>query len=169
LRTDKCDRCNLVNAALARYNKRAAMNGSRSSMFSTIRFPGQATGLLMLAAAAFHAVPVFADEGFPFGFEMTLDAARQPGSKRVPTLEIGDNGEAVLELWCKGGKGQFSVAGNTVIFVAGPLEDRACPPAKAQADDDLIAALSEAATWTRQGDVISFIGTRPLRFRLLTN
>jgi heat shock protein HslJ len=72
-------------------------------------------------------------------------------------------------LWCKGGKGQFSVAGNTVIFVAGALEDRACPPAKAQLDDELVAALSEAATWKRQGDVISFIGTRPLRFRLLTN
>jgi hypothetical protein len=139
------------------------------SMFSTIRFPRRAAGLLILAAAAFHAVPAFADEGFPFGLEMTLDAARQPGSKRVPTLEIGDNGEAVLELWCKVGKGQFSVVGNTVIFVAGPLQDRACPPAKAQADDDLVAALSEAATWTRQGDIFSFIGTRPLRFRLLTN
>ena len=44
---------------------------------------------------------------------------RQPGSKRIPTLEIGDNGEAILDLWCKSGKGQFSVAGNTVIFVAG--------------------------------------------------
>ena len=72
---------------------------------------------------------------------MTLDAARQPGSKRLPTLDIGDSGEATLELWCKGGKGQFSVAGNTVIFVAGPLEDRACPPARAQADDELVAAL----------------------------
>jgi hypothetical protein len=138
-------------------------------MLSTTGFLKQAAMALTLAAAVFPAVPVAADEGFPFGLEMTLDAARQPGSKRVPTLDIGDNGEAVLELWCKGGKGQFSVAGNTVIFVAGPLEDRACPPAKAQADDDLVAALSEAATWTRQGDIISFIGTRPLRFRLLTN
>ena len=69
----------------------------------------------------------------------------------------------------QGGKGQFSVAGNTVIFVAGPLEDRACPSARAQADDELVAALSEAATWKRQGDLISFIGTRPLRFRLNTN
>ena len=100
---------------------------------------------------------------------MTLDAARQPGSKRLPTLEIGDNGEATLELWCKGGKGQFSVAGNTVIFVAGPLEDRACPPARAQADDELVAALSEAATWKRQGDFVSFIGNKSLRFRLNTN
>jgi hypothetical protein len=98
-----------------------------------------------------------------------LDVARQPGSKRLPNLEIGDNGEAVLELWCKGGRGQFSVAGNTVIFVAGPIEDRACPPAKAQADDDLVAALSEAASWNRQGDFVSFIGTKTLRFRLDTN
>jgi hypothetical protein len=138
-------------------------------MLSTTRFLKHAALALALAAAAFGTKPAAADEGFPFGLEMTLEAARQPGSKRVPTLEIGDNGEAVLELWCKGGKGQFSVAGNTVIFVPGPLEDRACPPAKAQADEDLVAALSEAATWTRQGDVISFIGTRSLRFRLLTN
>jgi len=112
---------------------------------------------------------VKAADGFPFGMEMTLDAARQPGSKRVPDLDIGDNGEVVLELWCKGGKGQFSVAGNTVIFVAGPIEDRACPPARAQLDDDLVAALSEATTWKRQGDYVSFMGSRTLRFRINTN
>jgi len=123
----------------------------------------------ILIAVALSAAPARADDSFPFGLEMTLDVARQPGSRRLPTLEIGDNGEAVLELWCKGGKGQFSVAGNTVIFVAGPLEDRACPPARAQADDELVAALSEAATWKRQGDFVSFIGTKPLRFRLNTN
>ena len=124
---------------------------------------------LLLAAAALTAAPARADDGFPFGLEMTLDVARQPGSKRLPTLEIGDAGEAILELWCKGGKGQFSVAGNTVIFVAGALEDRSCPPARAQADDELVAALSEAATWKRQGDFVSFAGTRTLRFRINTN
>ena len=120
-------------------------------------------------AAASNIIPARADEGFPFGFAMTLDAARMPGSKRVPNLDIGDNGEVVLELWCKGGKGQFSVAGNTVIFVPGPIEDRGCPPAKAQADDDLVAALSEASNWKRQGDAIAFIGARTLRFQLNTN
>ena len=138
-------------------------------MFSATRFLKQAAGTLVLVAAAFSANPACAQDGFPFGFEMTLEAARQPGSKRLPTMEIGDNGEATFELWCKGGKGQFSVAGNTMIFVAGPLEDRACPPAKALADDELVAALSEAATWARQGDLVSFIGTKLLRFRLLTN
>ena len=138
-------------------------------MLLATRFLRQAAVVLVLAAATFQPIPARADDEFPFGLEMTLDAARQPGSKRLPTLDIGDSGEATLELWCKGGKGQFSVAGNTVIFVAGPLEDRACPPARAQADDELVAALSEAATWKRQGDFVSFIGTKPLRFRLNTN
>jgi heat shock protein HslJ len=138
-------------------------------MLSTTNSVRQAALAVIVAAAGFQVIPVHADEGFPFGLEMTLDVAAQPGSKRLPTLEIGDSGEATLDLWCKAGKGQFSVAGNTVIFVAAPLQDRACPPARAQADDELVAALSEAATWTRQGDFISFTGTRSLRFRLNTN
>jgi heat shock protein HslJ len=138
-------------------------------MFSGTGLLRSTAAALLLAAAGVSAIPAGASEGFPFGFEMTLDAPRQAGSKRMPTLEIGDNGEATLELWCKGGKGQFSVAGNTVIFVAGPMQDRACAPAQAQADDDLVAALTEAATWKRQGDAVSFIGTRSLRFRINTN
>src|SRR3954463_2204373 len=126
-------------------------------------------GIALILAMALQVAPARADDEFPFGLEMTLDAARQPGSKRLPTLESGDSGEVTLELWCKSGKGQFSVAGNTVVFLAGPLQDRGCPPARAQADDELIAALSEAATGKRQGNYVSFIGTRPLRFRLNTN
>jgi hypothetical protein len=128
---------------------------------------GAATALVL--AAALQAAPAFAEEEFPFGLEMTLDANRQPGSKRLPTLDIGERGEVTLELWCKSGKGQFSVAGNTVVFLAGPLQERGCAPARAQADDELVAALGEAATWQRQGDLISFTGPKPLRFRINTN
>ena len=138
-------------------------------MLSATNSVRRAALALTVAAAGVQVIPAHADDGFPFGLEMTLDVAPQPGSKRLPTLEIGDSGEATLELWCKAGRGQFSVAGNTVIFVAAPLQDRARPPARAQADDELVAALSEAATWKRQGDFVSFIGTRPLRFRLNTN
>ncbi|TMJ60549.1 MAG: META domain-containing protein [Alphaproteobacteria bacterium] len=138
-------------------------------MFSVKDLVRQGAATFVITATVFQPIPAHADGEFPFGLEMTLDVARQGGSKRLPTMEIGDNGEAVLELWCKAGKGQFSVAGNTVIFVAGRLEDRACAPARAQADDDLVAALSEAATWKRQGDFVSFIGAKPLRFRLNTN
>ena len=125
--------------------------------------------VVLLLAAAVNFSPALADDGFPFGTEMTLDVGRQPGSKRIPNIEIGDAGEVVLELWCKGGKGQFSVAGNTVIFVAGEMENRSCPPDRAQADDDLLAALADAATWKRQGDFVSFVGARTLRFRVNTN
>ncbi|MBR1266344.1 META domain-containing protein [Bradyrhizobium sp. AUGA SZCCT0222] len=131
-----------------------------------VKLAGVASVLLVSVPNAGQAQ---ADNGFPFGMEMTMDVPPQPGSKRIPNLEIGDAGEVVLELWCKGGKGQFSVAGNTVIFVAGAMENRNCPPNRAQADDELIAALTDAATWKRQGDAISFIGTRTLRFRLNTN
>jgi hypothetical protein len=136
------------------------------SIHSALRPAGVVLVLLASVAATGAAR---AETGFPFGMEMTLDALPQPGSKRVPDLDIGDNGEVILELWCKGGKGQFSVAGNTVIFVPGQMEDRPCPPAKAQADDELVAALAEATTWKRQGDSIFFVGARTLRFRLNTN
>ena len=62
---------------------------------------------LLLIATALHFGPAQADDGFPFGTEMQLDVGRQPGSKRIPNLEIGDAGEVVLELWCKGGRASF--------------------------------------------------------------
>jgi len=137
-------------------------------MFSTKSAVIAATAALLLAATA-NSAPARADNSFPFGMEMTLDAAPMPGSKRIPDLDIGDNGETVLELWCKGGKGQFSIAGDTVIFVAGAIQERSCPADRAQADDELIAALSEATNWKRQGDSVFFVGPRTLHFRLNTN
>jgi hypothetical protein len=133
-----------------------------------VKLASRAAGVALIVVAS-GIGQARAESGFPFGMEMTLIGPPQPGSKRIPDLDIGDNGEVVLELWCKGGKGQFSVAGNTVIFVPGALEDRACPPAKAQADDELVAELSEATTWSRQGDLVSFIGARTLKFRINTN
>jgi len=138
-----------------------------------VSFAGMMKRVGIAAALIVVAIPnaghAEGDDGFPFGTEMTMDAKPMPGSKRIPNLEIGDAGEVVLELWCKGGKGQFSVAGNSVIFVAGAMENRSCAPDRAQADDELMAALADVATWKRQGDAISFIGSKTLRFRLNTN
>jgi len=138
-------------------------------MFSTTRFLRRIVAALTLAVGALGAFPACAQEEFPFGFEMTLDTANQPGTKRLPTLEIGDNGEAKLDLWCKSGTGQFSVAGNTVIFVPGPMEERACSLERAAIDDDLVATLSAATNWKRQNDLVSFTGAKPLRFHINTN
>lgn len=138
-------------------------------MISFVRMARAGAASLLMIATALPAGPALADDGFPFGTEMQLDVNRMPGSKRIPNLEIGDAGEVALELWCKGGKGQFSVAGNTAVFVMGAMENRPCPPDRAQADDELIAALSETGSWKRQGDFVSFIGTKTLRFRINTN
>jgi heat shock protein HslJ len=124
---------------------------------------------LLLLATALTLTPARADDGFPFEMQMQLDVNRMPGSKRIPNLDIGEAGEVVIELWCKGGKGQFSVAGNTVIFVAGAMENRSCPPDRAQADDELLAALAEIGTWKRQDDLVLLVGPKTLRFRINTN
>ncbi|CAN5367331.1 META domain-containing protein [soil metagenome] len=124
---------------------------------------------LAIAAGVIGTKAVAVANEFPFGLEMTLEAKPQRGSKKIPTLEIGDRGEATLDLWCKAGKGQFSVANDSVIFVPGVMEDRGCSPERAQADDELLNALSAAATWKRQGDFVSFVGATTLRFRLNTN
>ncbi len=137
-------------------------------MVFVTRRPALVAAISFLSGAVLDTAPAQAQE-FPFGLEITLDAGRQPGSKRIPSLEIGDNGEVVLELWCKSGKGQFSVAGNTIVFVPGQMESRNCPADRAQADDDLIAELIDAATCRRQGDFVSFVGAKTLRFRVNTN
>lgn len=106
---------------------------------------------------------------FPFGLEMTLDAPPMAGSERVPVLEIGASGQAQLDLWCKRGRGQFAVAGDTIVFVPGALGGDGCPAERARADDELVAALAAATNWKRSGDVIIFVGPKPLRFHLNTN
>ena len=138
-------------------------------MISFARMARAGAASLLVIATALPPGPALADDGFPFGTEMQLDVNRMPGSKRIPNLDIGDAGEVALELWCKGGKGQFSVAGNTVIFVMGAMENRSCPPDRAQADDELIAALSETVSWKRQDDLVLFVGAKTLRFRINTN
>ena len=125
-----------------------------------------ACGLLVALAGA---GPSFAQEGFPFGSELTLDAAPMRGSKRIPNLEIDRTGNVIIELWCKGAKGQFAVANDTIVFVPGPVDNRNCPADRAAADDALLTALADAATWRRQGDTLVLAGSRQLRFRLNSN
>jgi hypothetical protein len=135
------------------------------------RFLKRLTGVAFLVAfvAALDVNVTFAQDGFPFESELTLDAAPMRGSKRIPNLEIGRNGDVIIELWCKGARGQFAVANETVIFVPGPVEDRGCPADRAAADDALLAALADAATWRMQGDLLVLTGSRQLRFRLNAN
>jgi heat shock protein HslJ len=100
---------------------------------------------------------------------MVLDARPIRGSKRVPILAISENGETQIDLWCKRGRGQATISGEAIAIAVGTMTDEPCTPERAQADEDMIAALAEVTNWTLRGDVLTLTGAKPLRFRLATN
>src|SRR5437762_14008040 len=100
-------------------------------------------GLRLSAAAAtlLAAAAAFAQAEFPFDRELLLDARPLPGSKRVPILEIGADGRAQIDLWCRGGAGRVAVTGVTITFTLGPMREESCTPERAQRDEEMAAAL----------------------------
>ena len=122
-----------------------------------------------LALAAVAALPALAQAEFPFERDLVLDARPMRGSKRVPVLAIGADGRAQIDLWCKRGQGQATIAGDTITIAVGAMSDEPCTPERAQADEDLLAALAQATNWSARGDVVTLTGAKPLRFRAATN
>jgi heat shock protein HslJ len=133
----------------------------RTSRFGTV----VAVAAILLAAAPLRALAA----EFPFDREMLLDVRPLPGSKRVPILEIGADGRAQVDLWCKSGAAQVEVAGTTIRFMLGAWREDACTPERAERDQAMIAALSEVTRWHIENDVVILGGPMDLRFRLSTH
>jgi heat shock protein HslJ len=130
----------------------------------------QRLACLPCAVAATLAWPAFASEqAFPFARELMLDVAPMRGSKRVPIIEIAENGAAVIQLWCASTSGQASIDKDSITITAGQVPPAQCEPERQTRDDDLLAALAQVSSWRRHGDVIELIGATKLRFRLMTN
>ena len=110
-----------------------------------------------------------ASEQFPFGSELMLDQAPMRGSKRIPILEIEENGAASIDLWCASAPAQATVGDNSITIVPGDLQAAQCEPERQTSDANLLAALSQVTSWRRNGDLIEFSGATTLRFRLMTN
>ena len=123
-------------------------------------------GFVVLVALAAH--PALAQE-FPYERDLVLDARPMRGGKRVPVLSVEPNGRAQIDLWCKRGQGDVMIAGETVTVLIGAMRDESCTPERAQADEDMIAALSGATNWSARGDVVTLTGAKTLRFRAATN
>jgi heat shock protein HslJ len=117
---------------------------------------------LCLAPSAFA-------EPFPFGSELVLDVDPMRGSKKIPVLDIGQDGAAEIDLWCNTVKAQLVVAANTITIITGEMSSRQCPPDRARADDDLLTALNQATSWRMDDSALVFTGGRTLRFRRQTN
>jgi len=110
-----------------------------------------------------------AQSAFPYDRDMLLDTRPMRGSKRVPILAITEGGEAQIDLWCKRGRGQAAIAGDAITITVGAMNDEPCTPERAQADEDMLAALAEVTGWSQRGDTLTLNGSKPLRFRLATN
>ena len=110
-----------------------------------------------------------ADRTFPFDSELLLDAKPMKGSKRVPVMTIGPNGEAVIDLWCSSFQGQIVVVESTITVMVGAKTEQSCDAARERGDDDLLTALQQATSWSKDGDVLTLRGAKTLRFRPATN
>jgi heat shock protein HslJ len=121
------------------------------------------------AVLAIAPVETGAQEPFPFGRELIMDADPIRGSRRVPNMEIDARGAVDMEMWCNRMRAQFIVAGDTLTVLTGPSTERACSPAQQKADADLMAALQQVTGWRREGTSLTLTGGQPLRFRVPTN
>jgi heat shock protein HslJ len=106
---------------------------------------------------------------FPFGTELVLEASPMRGSKKIPVLDIGQDGAADIDLWCNTVKAQLVVAANTITIITGEMSTRQCPPDRARADEELLAALNDVTSWRMEREALVFTGSRTLRFRVQTN
>jgi heat shock protein HslJ len=104
-------------------------------------------------------------QDFPYDRDLVLDARPMRGGKRVPVPSIDARGAAQIDLWCKRGQGQAVIAGGTITIIVSSMADETCTPERAQADEQMILALSQVTTWSLRGDVVTFNGVVPLRFR----
>jgi hypothetical protein len=91
------------------------------------------------------------------------------GSKRIPMLEIAENGVASIDLWCASARAQAVVADNSISISLGDLQNAQCEPDRQSRDAELLAALAQVTNWRRNGEVVELLGATPLRFRLMTN
>jgi heat shock protein HslJ len=129
---------------------------------------GCALALGVLLCAVWASRPS-ANEEFPFGRELLLDTRPMKGSKRIPGVEIDSDGMAAIDLWCNTMQGRAIVSADAIAISTGEKTDRPCAPERAQADDDLAAALAQVTHWRWEGESLVMDGAKELRFRLHTN
>jgi META domain len=122
---------------------------------------------LVLAGATW---PAGAAEPFPFGTELALDAKPAAGSKRLPMIQIEDDGTAAIDLWCGSVRAQVAVGDDgTIAITLGARDNAQCTPDRIAGDDDLLDMLVHMTNWRHQGDAIELSGAATLRFHQMTN
>lgn len=114
-----------------------------------------------------------AAEPFPFDQDLLLDAAPMRPGKRMPLLTVEPNGNARIDLWCRTVPARMEISEAAMKIEAGPLPEGQpemmsagqCTPERMQADEELLAALSQVTGWRWVSEGLVLDGPKPLRFR----
>src|ERR1041385_6135190 len=107
-------------------------------------------GLLVLLVIATSLPFASAEDSFPFGTTLMLDAAPMRGSKRIPMLEIAENGGAAIDLRRPTARAQAVVADNSISIAPGDVTNTQCEPERQSSDAELLAALAQVTNWRRK-------------------
>ena len=110
---------------------------------------------------------------FPFDQEFLLDAAPMRPGKRMPILLVEPNGNAKIDLWCKAVSARIEISDTTMKIEPGPLPEglpemlsaSQCTPERMQADQELLATLTQVTGWQRESEGIVLLGPTALKFR----
>jgi hypothetical protein len=127
-----------------------------------------AIGLSLLACGA--AAPA---EQFPFDQEFLLDAAPMRPGKRMPILLVEPNGNSKIDLWCKAVSARVTISDMSMKIEPESLPEELpemlsagqCTPERVQADQELLATLTQVTGWQRQNGNIVLLGPTELKFR----
>ncbi len=129
--------------------------------------------------AATMIVPALAQlpSSFPFDQELLLETPPMRPGKRMPSLTVERNGNAIIDLWCKSVPARLELSETTIKLDAAPLPDELpqmqsagqCTPERLAADSALLEKLTQVTGWQRQSGMLLLDGPSPMRFRAGTN
>ena len=129
--------------------------------------------------AAATASPVLAQPAieFPFDQELLLETPPMRPGKRMPSLTVERNGNAIIDLWCKSVPARIEFSEGAIKLEAAPLPDELpqmqsagqCTPDRMAADGALLDRLTQVTAWQRQGGVLTLNGAAPISFRAAAN
>jgi heat shock protein HslJ len=116
-------------------------------------------------------------EGFPFDQELLLNTAPMRPGKRMPSITIERNGNAVIDLWCKSVPAHVELSDTSIKIDVAAMPDELpqmqsngqCTPERMAADATLLEKFSGVTAWQREGGAIVFNGAVRLKFSAPSN
>jgi hypothetical protein len=123
-------------------------------------------GVLAIVMWAGAATALASNAEFPYDQELLLETQPQPGSKRLPGIEVQSNGWATIDLWCASVRGRVQIEGSAISIVPHSANPGSCSEESLREDAAMLEVLIKVTTWRREGDAVVLIGPQTFRYRV---